>query len=120
MIIYAPIIFILSFILSVFLNSGALSIFGQKPNGATVSSIITNVTSWGALYLVAKIGDWSLILILADALGDIMGDRWVAQRYKGLILLDRISPRLYKFLYDLLNPPRKKKPYLKRIPVTSA
>ena len=97
MILYAPIIFAMEFAVSYLLNSGSIAIISRKPNRAALLSVATNVCTWASFYIIAKISDWSVPLIVASIAGDVFGDWLVANR-----------------------KPKKKKPYLKKIPTSTA
>jgi len=106
MIAYAPIVFLLEFIVSYLLNAGSIAILTKKSLNATILSGITNICTWASLIVVVKITDWNVWMIISASLGDMMGDYLVAERWPD-------------WLWQRLNKPRKKK-YLKRSPVTTA
>jgi len=106
MIPYVPVIFVLSLIVSLLLNAGSIAILSKKPSGAVILSTLTNTCTWLSLYVIAKLSDWSIPLIIADALGDILGDGMTALRWP-------------PWLWKILNR-KKKKPYLKKTPATTA
>ena len=97
MISYAPIIFVMEFAVSYLLNSGSIAIITRKPGKAVFLSVLTNVCTWVSFYIIAKISDWSIPLIVASVLEDVVGDFVVASR-----------------------KPRKKRKSTKKFPFTSA
>jgi hypothetical protein len=80
MIFYIPIVFILELIMSYLLNSGAIAILSKRPSMAAGMSILTNICTWATFYIVAKVGDWSPVLMICAATGDICGDYLTAAR----------------------------------------
>ena len=97
MIWYAPIIFVMEFAVSYLLNSGSIAIISRKPSRALFLSFCTNVCTWISFYVIAKVSDWSIPLIISSILGDMFGD-WLVARRK----------------------PRKKSKYVKKFPVSTA
>lgn len=77
---YVPIVFILEFVVSFLLNSGSIAILTRKPNRAVLLSVATNICTWASFYIIGKISDWSIPLILASICGDVLGDYIVAKR----------------------------------------
>jgi len=107
MILYAPIVFLLEFIVSYLLNAGSIVILIKKPSQAACLSALTNACTWTSFYIIGKISDWSILLILCASCGDILGDYLTALRW---------PTRLWK----ILNKPQKRKKKLERIPVMTA
>jgi hypothetical protein len=97
MIAYAPVIFLMEFAVSWLLNSGSIAILARKPKRAVLLSVLTNVLTWASFFIIGKISDWNVWLISASILGDVTGDFIVS-----------------------IRKPKKKKPYLKRIPTSTA
>jgi hypothetical protein len=68
---------------------------------------MTNGANWLSLYIVGKVTNWSIELIIATAIGDVLGDLLVAKKW----------PRP---VYDFLVGKRKRNPTMKKIPITTA
>lgn len=100
---YCPIVLIMEFVTSYLLNSGAISIFSKKVLRAGILSVLTNICTWSTFYIVVKLGDWNVLMMIFASSGDVAADMMVAARWP-------------KGLWRLLNP--KKKPDKKtRLPV---
>ncbi len=97
MIAYAPVIFFMEFAVSYLLNSGSIAILSRKPHRAVLLSVLTNVLTWASFFIIAKISDWSVPLIVSSIAGDVCGDWLVASR-----------------------KPKKKKVYFKKLPFTTS
>ena len=92
------IIFITEIVLSFLLNTTSIAILARKVGLTVRVSLICGILYWTRLYIVAKLSDWDIGLMLASIMGDTIGDYLVAKRM--------IKPR--------------KKIYRKKIPVSTA
>jgi len=107
MLLWIIIVFISSTIASYLVNISAMTVIGKKGNTVIPVSLITKTFTWISFYIVGKITDWSIPLIIMDIIGDTIGDKCVAERW---------PPMIYYFLV----PKRNKKPAMKKTPVTTA
>ena len=80
MILYAILIFVMEFILSALLNSNSIAIISRKPWKATQLSFVANALYWTRFFIIAKVSDWSVLLIVASIIGDVLGDWLIASR----------------------------------------
>lgn len=103
------IVLISSTVASYLVNISAMTVIGKKGNTVIPVSLITKTFTWVSFYIVGKITNWSIALIIMDIIGDTIGDKCVAERW---------PPMIYYFLV----PKKTKKPTMKKIPkdVTTA
>ena len=107
MFLWIIIVLVSSTIASYLVNISAMTVIGKKGNTVIPVSLITKIFTWISFYVVGKITDWSIPLIICDIIGDTIGDKCVAERWPSLI-------------YYFLVPKKGKKPVMKKIPITTA
>jgi len=93
---FAIIAFIIEIALSYVANRTNIAVISRKPKKVIFWSLLTTGLGRGSLLIMGGLSDWNLLVLIASALGDTLGD-WLAASRK----------------------PRKKK-YLKRSPVMTA
>jgi hypothetical protein len=106
-IILTILVIVSSFIFSYLVNTSTITILKKRPKRVIPISLLTKGASWASFYIIGRISDWSIALIIADMIGDTLGDTAVAQRWP-------------KFIYWFLVGKRRTKPYQKKTPVTTA
>jgi hypothetical protein len=101
MILYVSLIFLIftiEIVLSFLLNTTSIAILCRKAGLTVKVSLLSGVLYWVRLYLIAKLSDWDIGLMISSVIGDSVGDYLVAKR--------KIKP--------------KRKPARKKFPVSTA
>lgn len=107
MIPFAPIVFVAVYIESYLLNAGGVTVLSKNPKATVAISCATNFFCKITLIIVVAITNCNVYVLIGDSLGDVLADYCVSERWP-------------KFVWKWINSLKKKKSYLKKIPVSTA
>jgi len=110
-ILYCILCFFLEIIHSVLANWVNVSIISRKPQRAVKYSLATGIAGWSILFIIGKLSDWNIAIMVSTVIGDSIGDYIVASR--------KIKPKnKNKAKYDINGT--IKRTYRKKFPVSTA
>lgn len=96
-------VFLASVLASYLINTSALTIIGHRIRRVVPVSIMTNIAGLSSLYIIGKVSDWNIPVIVAVGIGDVLADLLVCLKWP-------------KPVYNWLVGTRKKRVAGKKIP----